>query len=138
MAWLNGDCGGDYPHCDLSSASIVFTDIRVTEGPPSPAPGPNPPPPPPPSPTKCALFPSYDCVGHDLTKESAQTPEECCAICESTAGCSAFSHKGHDQWNPPLCYLKTACPLKRPADVIVTAGVIGGSRRAESASLDSP
>ena len=29
MAWLNGQCNGQYPHCDLSSALAVFDDIRV-------------------------------------------------------------------------------------------------------------
>jgi len=133
MSWLNGHCGGSYPHCDLSSASLVFSDIRVSGDGPSPTPGPHPPPPPPPSPSKCALFPSHDCVGHDLTHKSAQTPEECCTICMSTSGCTAFSHKGHDQWNPPMCYLKTACPYKQPSDVIITAGVLGNTELVEGA-----
>jgi len=30
MAWLNGQCNAAYPHCDLPSARLVFSGIRVS------------------------------------------------------------------------------------------------------------
>ena len=53
MSWLDGGCSTDYPHCDLSSATAVFGNLRVKPNVPVP-PGPpaSPPPQDPPLPLR--------------------------------------------------------------------------------------
>ena len=65
MAWLDGGCNSDYPHCDLSASSAVFSDVAVTGPTPPPSPPTPPPPPPPPSPPKP---PPSGCPGGTLQK----------------------------------------------------------------------
>ena len=31
MSWLDGGCNAQYPHCDLNSATAVFSDLRIEE-----------------------------------------------------------------------------------------------------------
>ncbi|KAJ0395624.1 hypothetical protein P43SY_006331 [Pythium insidiosum] len=50
-----------------------------------------------------ALQRGVDFPGEDLSSASAKRAEECCAICRSTHGCTAFSWNG---WNGGTCYLK--------------------------------
>jgi len=136
MAWLNGNCNAQYPHCDLRSASVVFSNIRVIGNSPTPTPGPGPRPPPPPPPSStCSLYPATNCEGHDLAAQEAQSPEECCTLCGDRTGCTAFTHKGRDQWNPPMCYMKTGCPTKTPTDATVTGGEIGGKPTPQTCAL---
>jgi len=42
MAWLDGGCDHEYPHCDIEASRVAFSDLHVEDLPP-PAPSPLPP-----------------------------------------------------------------------------------------------
>jgi len=121
MAWLNGACNSQYPHCDLNSASMVFSDLKVVGGsdpkpnpppkPPSPpptlAPPPPPSPPPPPPADECSYSTNMQCQGGDISDAGYKSSVgECCQACLETSSCKAFTwNRGYDQH----CWLKTQC-----------------------------
>ena len=117
LAWLNGNCGGSYPRCDLNQASLVFTDIHVIGGPPSP-PGPGP------SPSACKVLANVQCDGDDIRDAGVvSSADACCGACKSTQSCKAWTwNRGYDRH----CYVKTACS-SQANDTNCDSGFVGSS-----------
>jgi dienelactone hydrolase len=70
--------------------------------------------PPPKPPAKCAipaLGMGFRCFGDSAGQQPAESPDQCCGICQATAGCSTFSW----QVSSRTCFLWKNCPEK-PAD----------------------
>ena len=104
-------------HCWLKTAcDSPGSDDNVISGYGGPAPSP---------PGKCALTSKGDCFGDDVSNQPAATPEACCDLCSSTAGCAAFTHAQYDPTGAqnPTCYLKSGCDTKQPCDTC-TAGEV--------------
>ncbi|KAL1526280.1 hypothetical protein AB1Y20_014998 [Prymnesium parvum] len=119
MAWLNGACNSNYPVCDLNSAQVVYSNLRVVgdvaPSPPLP-PSPPPPPPSPPSPpspphpppaTTCNVKSNTQCLGNDIRNAQwVNSSAECCSLCLKSLSCVAWTYdRGYDQ----LCHLKGSC-----------------------------
>ena len=53
---------------------------------------------------QCTLFKNTDFNGNDISANKSSTPEECCAKCATTKGCTVFT------WMPDsdTCYLKSS------------------------------
>lgn len=68
----------------------------------------------------CAIQNGVDYYGNDLSHARARSAELCCGICQSTAGCKAFTWTGYEGGT---CWLKsgvgsiTANPNARSAKV---------------------
>lgn len=79
-------------HCWLKTGcASPTTDGNVISGYDAPSP-----PMPGPAPAQCKLVPSTDCYGEDLSNQPVATPEACCSLCSSSAGCGAFTHAPYD------------------------------------------
>ena len=118
MSWLDGGCSGGYSQCNLASAKVAFTNLKVEGGvdaPPEPPYPPVPPAPPPLPPGTCQLEPNLNCYGSDVAEAPCDSPAECCDRCKRTPGCQAFTHNQYDPHggHNPTCYLKTACTDRR-------------------------
>lgn len=75
----------------------------------------------------CTLEAGFDCQGSDISSQALASPEECCSLCGTTAGCGGFTHAQYDGGGRlnPTCYLKTSCSTK-VADSTCTAGNADG------------
>lgn len=76
---------------------------------------------------KCAEVKGRDCVGGDIS--NAPTPAgvaQCCALCQLTSGCQAFTLDAFDGAGKanPTCYLKSSCPATNACGTCV-AGTLG-------------
>ena len=56
----------------------------------------------------CTVFPGTDFDGHDLKRGRTGTFEQCCSLCDGTAGCGFWTFQP-----PSKCYMKTSAAGKR-------------------------
>lgn len=61
------------------------------------------------SPPYCQLEQDVDFVGNDIANKPSGTADGCCAICQSTLGCRAYSWSNH---NGGTCWLKSSVGQK--------------------------
>ena len=80
---------------------------------------------------QCNLSPGQDCRGGDISSvtnrqdSSVTHANACCALCQATPGCAAFTFAPWDGQGSknPTCYLKSRC-LDKAQNSAATAGEI--------------
>jgi hypothetical protein len=71
----------------------------------------------------CKNHQNIDFVGNDIGNKPGKFPEECCAICDRTNGCSAYAWTNG---NGGTCYLKSSVV---PSYILYNEGVVSGSTK---------
>jgi hypothetical protein len=137
-SWVPADfCGGGPGDLDGSHFKISNLQVSgsVVQGPepqqcsgPQPSPSPTPSPSPGPTPTgQCSLMPGKNNDGTNLksSADSTNSAEDCCSLCQSTAGCVGFSWVRDNQ----ECWMKSAVDSPRDDGCggCVTSGTVSGA-----------
>eukprot|EP01043_Picozoa_sp_COSAG02_P051257 COSAG02_NODE_5373_length_4390_cov_3.127709_2_plen_494_part_00 len=73
----------------------------------------------------CKVFPKTDFNGHDLKSGKTGNFEQCCSLCDGTAGCNYWTFMP-----PRTCYMKTSAAGRRPSPDAGASAYTSGCKNA--------